>query len=245
MENLSDEIKMKMLKSIDPNELPKELLIEILKEQELENKEKQQMLIDYDAIEKCLREKVTTLQARVNELEKGVDDYWGQILELQKERDEKNLEQQYRGDPMIVVKNPVEAPDLFKLDRESDVDLEEMKKTNYTVFLQECCKWTAKQKKPYCKETKKHYAVAQESVDNIYNYFKDWALHNKIILTKGKGKKNIPSKKEFSEWLVKDHKSRYPEADWNINGEAYPRSPNGSYKNPRVNIFVKTNKLLN
>ena len=76
MENLSDEIKMKMLKSIDPNELPKELLIEILKEQQLENKEKQQMLIDYDAIEKCLREKVTTLQARVNELEEGVDDYY-------------------------------------------------------------------------------------------------------------------------------------------------------------------------
>ena len=131
MENLSDEIKMKMLKSIDPNELPKELLIEILKEQQLENKEKQQMLMDLDASEKLLREtvnnmkeKVATLQARVNELEKGVDDYWGQILELQKERDEKNLEQQYRGDPMIVVKNPVEAPDLFKLDRESDVDLE-------------------------------------------------------------------------------------------------------------------------
>lgn len=242
MENLSDEIKMKMLKSIDPNELPKELLIEILKEQELENKEKQQMLIDLDAIEKCLREKVNKLEDllvdhdasdkiwvdRVNELEEELEEQIKINIELQKQKDE-NLENIYRGDPMIVTDA-------------NDEELLQTKKSHYDRFLNKYCKWTNQQKKVFCSDTKKYYHVAPESAQNVFDSFKNWAVNVKIIPNKHRGNKNVPTKKEFFEWLERDHKSRYPD-DWVIKDHAFPRSPNGSYVTPRINLIINTKKL--
>ena len=221
MENLSDEIKMKMLKSIDPNELPKELLIEILKEQELENKEKQQMLIDLDAIEKLLREKV-------NKLEEELEEQIKINIELQKQKDE-NLENIYRGDPMIVTDA-------------NDEELLQTKKSHYDRFLNKYCKWTNQQKKVFCSDTKKYYHVAPESAQNVFDSFKNWAVNVKIIPNKHRGNKNVPSKKEFFEWLERDHQIRYPD-DWVIKDHPFPRSPNGSYVTPRINLIINTKKL--
>ena len=228
MENLSDEIKMKLFESIDLKLLPKELLIKILEEIELDNKEKQQMLIELDGIDKIWTEKIKFMEEKNKELEDLLLERDKINIELQKKIDEVD-ENIYRGDPMIVTDA-------------NDEELLQTKKSHYDRFLNKYCKWTNQQKKVFCSDTKKYYHVAPESAQNVFDSFKNWAVNVKIIPNKHRGNKNVPSKKEFFEWLERDHQIRYPD-DWVIKDHPFPRSPNGSYVTPRINLIINTKKL--
>ena len=200
-----------LMKHINFNDLPHQSLIDIINDLQESIKNKNNK---YQSLCDKLQEKdrmIEDLQNVNNELKNNI----------------------YEGDP------PAGAvPDIGQADDHSvtsDEELENMKMTNFTDFLQRCCIWSNIQIEVRDVMNKKYYKIAPGSCDLLYQAFKDWCVKNNIIESRSKSKKNIPSKKEFYNLLVDNHRQRYPD-DWCQNGEQYPRSPNGSYKTPRVNV---------
>jgi hypothetical protein len=254
--SLSKKTLESIVKHIEYDSLPNELLINIIHDLEgqivkqKENYEcklydesckmKKQNKEEYEQLKKQFEEdnqdEIKYLKSELEYNESKLKDKQREIEDLQNVNDElKNQlsEYIYGGDP------PAGAvPDIGQADDHSvtsDEELEGMKMTNFTEFLQRCCIWSNIHITVKDQMNKKFYKIAPGSCDILYQAFKDWCVRNNIIKDRSKSKKNIPSKKEFYNLLVENHRQRYPD-DWCQNGEQYPRSPNGSYITPRVNL---------
>jgi hypothetical protein len=211
--SLSTELMQSLMKHINFNDLPKEALIDIINDLQESIKNK--------------NNKYKSLCDKLQEKDRIIED-------LQNVNDElkNNI---YDGVPPAG-----EVPDIGQADDHSinsDEEIESLKMANFTEFLQRCCIWSNIQIKVRCSMTKQFYHVAPSSCREIYDAFKEWCLRNNIIPSLAQNK-NIPSTKQFFSLLVDGHRARYAD-DWCQNGEQYPRSPNGSYKTPRVNLKLK------
>lgn len=258
--SLSIDAMQSLMKHIDYNNLSNESMIDIinlLQDQLIKktircselkkslDKANQSYIEEHNETEKMFER----IKKNREESNKWFDERHEKMLDELSEKNQKiiDLESQiehfkidndiYDGDPPAG-----EVPDIGQADDHSvtsDEELESMKMTNFTEFLQRCCIWSNVRITTKDQMNKKFYKIAPGSCDILYQAFKDWCVRNNIIKDRSKSKKNIPSKKEFFNLLVDNHRERYPD-DWLQNGEQYPRSPNGSYKTPRVNLKLKS-----
>ncbi len=215
--SLSTELMQSLMKHINFNDLPHQSLIDIINDLQESIKNK--------------NNKYQSLCDKLQEKDRMIED-------LQNVNDElkNNI---YESDPTAGL-----VPDIGHVDDHSvtsDEELQDMRQANFAEFLQRCCIWSNVQIKVRCSMTKQIYSVAPTSCRELYQAFKEWCLRNNIITSLAQHK-NIPSTKQFFSLLVDGHQERYPD-DWCQNGEQYPRSPNGSYKTPRVNLKLKTEWL--
>lgn len=256
--SLSKKTLESIVKHIEYDNLPNELLINIIHDLEgqivkqKENYEcklydesckmKKQNKEEYEQLKKQFEEEkqfdISDLNHQLESKERQRESLEKQVKDLEnvnRELKHQLSEYIYAGDPPAG-----EVPDIGQADDHSvtsDEEIESLKMTNFTEFLQRCCIWSNVQIKVRCQMTKKIYHVAPSSCREIYDAFKEWCLRNNIIPSLAQNK-NIPSTKQFFSLLVDGHRERYPD-DWCQNGEQYPRSPNGSYKTPRVNLKLK------
>ena len=243
--SLSVETMQSLMKHINFNDLPHQSLIDIINDlqESIKNKnnkyellcnklkEKDRMIEENQFDISDLKSQLETKERQLESLEKQVKD----LDNVNRELKDQLSEYIYAGDPPAG-----EVPDIGQADDHSinsDEEIESLKMTNFTEFLQRCCIWSNVQIKVRCQMTKQFYHVAPSSCREIYDAFKEWCLRNNIIPSLAQNK-NIPSTKQFFSLLVDGHRERYPD-DWCQNGEQWPRSPNGSYKTPRVNLKLK------
>jgi len=105
-------------------------------------------------------------------------------------------------------------------------------------FLKDYCKWTAKRVNKWDPCTKRTYELAPGSGDRLFESFRIYCVANNIISDVVRNSSTtIPTKKEFMELIVQEHKERYSN-DWCQKNKQYPQSPNGSYATPRVNLIL-------
>ena len=244
--SLSVETMQSLMKHINFNDLPHQSLIDIINDLQESIKNKNNK---YESLCNKLKEKdrmIEENQFDISNLNHELESKERQRESLEKQvKDLENVnhELKVRLDEYIYANDPPAGaiPDIGQADDHSvtsDEELESMKMTNFTEFLQRCCIWSNVQITAKDQMNKKFYKIAPGSCDILYQAFKDWCVRNNIIKDRSKSKKNIPSKKEFYNLLVENHRERYAD-DWCQNGEQYPRSPNGSYKTPRVNLKLK------
>ncbi len=244
--SLSTQTMQSLMKHVDFNNLPHQCLIDIIRDLEESIKKDKNVIKEInckyekliDAIHKGndeLHDEISIKnETTIKEKNQKISELERQVEDLQNVNDE--LKNNIYDGP-----NPAgEVPDIPPADHEelhsvtSDEELQDMKMANFENFIQRCCIWSNVHIKVRCSMTKQIYHVAHSSCRELYQAFKEWCLKNNIITSLAQSK-NIPSTKQFYALLVEGHQQRYPE-DWCQNGDQYPRSPNGSYKTPRVNL---------
>jgi hypothetical protein len=250
--SLSKKTLESIVKHIEYDNLPNELLINIIHDLEgqiVKQKENHECKL-YDESKKIKKQIEEDNEDEIKYLKSELEHSESKLKDKQRElEDLENVYNEIKAENMIL-KNKIpnniydgdppagEVPDIPQADDHSvtsDEELESMKMTNFTEFIQRCCKWSNIQITAKDQMNKRFYKIAPGSCDILYKAFKEWCVKNNIIKDRSKSKKNIPSKREFYDLLISNHRERYPE-DWLQNGESYPRSPNGSYMTPRVNL---------
>lgn len=223
MDNIDKNLLLNFVKKQPLEDLPKEILIALYNETKSElskSKEKCEGLQEQMWGEEIYEEEKEDLKKQLNDMMDTANDLQAT---LHKEREDneslrKKLNLKKKGD------------------ESSDEELEDGKRKAYTDFIAKCCQWNARRIKSRCMDTKKMHEVAAGSTEQLYKNFKEWAMVNELVVSKGKSKL-LPSRDQFSRWCVEEHKRRYP-MDWLQNGMAFPLSPNGSHQTPRVNLYL-------
>lgn len=121
-----------------------------------------------------------------------------------------------------------------------DQQNEENKIIHFQNFIENYCQWSAKRIKKWDPCTKMSYAIAPGSGDKLFDNFRLYCVANNIISDVCRNSSKIPTRKDFMELIVQEHKERYPN-DWCQKNKQYPQSPNGSYTTPRVNLILIKN----
>jgi len=189
-------------------------------EEEFKEMEKQVELADKDFVD------------MKNKLEKIILDKDNQIMEL--EREVRNNKEEIDTLVKMTTKKK-------KKKTKEDQQNEENKIIHFQNFIGNYCQWSAKRVNKWDPCTKRTYQLAPGSGDKLFESFRIYCVANNIISDVCRNSSStIPTRKEFMELIVQEHKERYPN-DWCQKNKQYPQSPNGSYTTPRVNLILIKN----
>jgi len=189
-------------------------------EEEFKEMEKQVELADKDFVD------------MKNKLEKIILDKDNQIMEL--EREVRNNKEEI---DTLVKMTTKKKKKKTKEDQENN----ENKIIHFQNFIEKYCQWSAKRVNKWDPCTKRTYQLAPGSGDKLFESFRIYCVANNIISDVCRNSSStIPTRKEFMELIVQEHKERYPN-DWCQKNKQYPQSPNGSYTTPRVNLILIKN----
>lgn len=192
--------------------------------------EKQLKLADHDFVD------------MKNKLEKIILDKENQIMGL--EREVRNNKEEI--DTLLKMttkkkKNKCNSRKIKEDENNEQGSSVENKIIHFQNFIENYCQWSAKRIRKWDPCTKNSYELAPGSGDKLFDNFRIYCVANNIIsdICRNSSSK-IPTKKEFMELIVQQHKERFPN-DWCQKNKQYPQSPNGSYTTPRVNLILIKN----
>ena len=195
-----------------------------LAEEELKDMEKQKNLAEDDFV---------NIKA---ELEKIILSKDNKIMELNAKHDREVRNKQEEINTLVKMTTKKEK----KKTKEDEENNQENKIIHLQNFLKDYCKWTARRVNKWDICTKRTYELAPGSAEVLFDNFRTYCVANNIISDVCRRATNIPTKKEFMELIIQQHKETYPN-DWCQTNKPYPQSPNGSYTTPRVNLILIKN----
>ena len=194
-------------------------------EEEFKEMEKQVELADKDFVD------------MKNKLEKIILDKDNQIMEL--EREVRNNKEEI--DTLVKMTTKKKKNKCNSRKTKEDQENNENKIIHFQNFIEKYCQWSAKRVNKWDPCTKRTYQLAPGSGDKLFESFRIYCVANNIISDVCRNSSStIPTRKEFMELIVQEHKERYPN-DWCQKNKQYPQSPNGSYTTPRVNLILIKN----
>ena len=171
-----------------------------------------------------------------NKLERIILNKDNQIMELGREIDTCKEE----INTLIKINTKKKKNNCNSRKTKEDENNEENKIIHFQNFIGNYCQWSAKRVNKWDPCTKRTYQLAPGSGDRLFDNFRLYCVANNIISDVCRNSSKIPTKKDFMELIVQEHKERYPN-DWCQKNKQYPQSPNGSYTTPRVNLILIKN----
>jgi hypothetical protein len=213
MDELSNDILLEIVSGMKLEDLSKEILIKMMKEKNQIIKDQKEMIkFKCDEIKKLKHE--------------------NENLKMEKIRMRSHEDIYADGNPVYTTLNQRDM-DFSNM---TDEELLKLKKQNFKDFMNKFYCATNGLIDNVCPPGFEVVKQAPSASLTIYKHFREWCLKEKIIMTKGKGHKNVYTQKEFIERLVYHSKKNFPDIEIKY-GEA--NSVYGREENPRVFFKLK------
>jgi hypothetical protein len=239
----SQETMSLLFNKLNYESLPQNILASMVNDLSKQNKDLKEKLKDteaplayaeYKEMEKQVELADKDFVDMKNKLEKIILSKDNQIMDL--EREVSNNKEEI--DTLVKMTTKKKKKKTNEDENNEQGSSVENKIIHFQNFIEKYCQWSAKRVTKWDPCTKMNYKLAPGSGDRLFDSFRIYCVANNIISDVCRNSSTtIPTKKEFMELIVQEHKERYPN-DWCQKNKQYPQSPNGSYTTPRVNLIL-------